>query len=107
MLIQLFLVAILANKDSLFIVLGLDSISSVTSVPIILNISSPFAITYSEKYTDPNAFLTPNDSNNNNPNSTKTSQNESSSGLSAGAIAGIAVGAAAAVSLLTNCNDNM
>jgi hypothetical protein len=90
----------LANNDSLFIVLGLDSISNVTSEPILLNITNPSVITYSEKYTDPHVLLAPNDPDDNNPNDTKNPDgHQASSGLSTGAIAGIAVGSVIAVSL--------
>jgi hypothetical protein len=82
------MIAILANNETLFIVLGIDGVSAATSLPIALNIANPSAITYLEKYTDPNAPPI------SNPNTA-----ENNDGLSSGAIAGIAVGAAAAVSL--------
>jgi hypothetical protein len=81
--------AILANKDTLFIVNGIDTVSKVTNLPIVLNISNPSSITYVEKYTDSNASLAPNVSN----------STQSSEGLGSGAIAGIAVGAAVVASI--------
>jgi hypothetical protein len=82
--------AILANKDTLFIVNGIDAISKVTSLPIVLNISNPSSITYVQKYTDPNVSL---ESSRDQPY-----EYDSSEGLSTGAVAGISVGAAIVVS---------
>lgn len=80
------MIAVLVNNETLFIVMGYNSVDLVTSAPIVLNIADPSNITYVEKYTDPNA---PQDAD----------SEGQSSGLSTGAIAGIAVGSAAGVSL--------
>jgi hypothetical protein len=86
--------AVLANKDSLFIINGLNSVSTVADTPIVLNISNPASISYVEKYTDPNMLLSIN-------NGTQAAEEkDKSNGLSTGAIAGIAVGAAVVVSFI-------
>jgi hypothetical protein len=101
-LIQMLYIAVLASNDSLFIVLGTDSISNITSVPIALNISNPASITYIEKYTDPNfALLSSTGSNstqvpgstNGDGNSQTGNSNTSANGspLTTGAIVGISV----------------
>lgn len=76
----------MANNDSLFIMHGLDGVSTTNTVPIVLNVSNPATISYMEAYTDPNApLIVTNDS----------------KGLPSGAIAGIAVGASVIVSFIS------
>lgn len=72
----------MANNDSLFIIDGLDGVSTKIAALIVLNVSSPAVIAYMETYTDLNASPIVNDDTN------------GSKDLNPGAIAGISVGVA-------------
>lgn len=79
--------------------MGFNGLDTLTSVPVVLNVSDPKNITYVEYYTDPSVrgaktVDAPGDAAGGTVNG-----DVSKGGLSAGAIAGIAVGAAAGVSL--------
>lgn len=89
--------ATLVNNETLFIVMGFNGLDTLTSVPVVLNVSDPKNITYVEYYTDPSVrgaktVDAPGDAAGGTVNG-----DVSKGGLSAGAIAGIAVGAAAGV----------
>lgn len=90
---QTFVLGIVVDKDTLFIVNGLNTLNTLVDVPLVLNISNPASISYVEKYTSP-LLLTDKDD----PNVEVGKVGESK--LSSGAIAGIAIGAAVGVGIL-------
>ncbi|KAI9471878.1 MAG: hypothetical protein EXX96DRAFT_611183 [Benjaminiella poitrasii] len=91
--------SVLVNNDTLFVMWGVDSNLAGTSNVLLLNISNPYSISYTDRF---NLIQTNTTSNNDNGSSSANGTNSSStdekekgendSTLSGGAIAGIVVG---------------